>query len=180
MATNVKSVDPESVKYMSTKEQDGPEQHTADPENLLIEEPRSCQFGNCAGHVIVILAEGPCCLEHFLQRCYERLDRLEPLVRGHLLETTGRQAAGTLLEECSNRALLVSLRETSLTNHDRSRLLDILLWTGDLQHVLRHTGPGVAYNVSFASPARRPPVMHHSLSLRAERRASSGKVGSSD
>ena len=41
------------------------------------------------------------------------------------------------IEECSQRALEVSLHYENLTNLERARLLDILLWASELFLILR-------------------------------------------
>jgi hypothetical protein len=41
------------------------------------------------------------------------------------------------IEECSRKALEVSLHSENLTNLQRGRLLDILLWAGELFLLLR-------------------------------------------
>jgi hypothetical protein len=54
------------------------------------------------------------------------------------------------VEECSRKALDVSLHSESLTNLQRGRLLDILLWAGELFLLLR--APRLALTGSLASP----------------------------
>jgi hypothetical protein len=41
------------------------------------------------------------------------------------------------IEECSRKALDISLQSENLTNLERGRLLDILLWAGELFLLLR-------------------------------------------
>jgi hypothetical protein len=41
------------------------------------------------------------------------------------------------LDECAQRALEISLSEIEMNNLDRARLLDILLWSGDVTSMLR-------------------------------------------
>lgn len=91
---------------------------------------------DCAKSAVIALGEEELCLEHFFASCYERLDMLESLVRGRSLETAENLAVRASLEVCSNRALWVCVRHEHLTNMDRSRLLDILLLSGDLQLLL--------------------------------------------
>jgi hypothetical protein len=96
-----------------------------------------CKVRSCAKSAVSALMGQNLCLDHFLARCYERLDLLEPMVRSRALEAAESLAAGAFLEECSNRALLICLRHEHLSNLERSRLLHILLLTGDLQLLLR-------------------------------------------
>jgi hypothetical protein len=96
-----------------------------------------CSAGNCQTESIIVLGERPFCLQHFLTRCYEWLDQLDPAARGKASDAPDQPRIQAMVEECSNRALLVSLRCESLTNLDRSRLLDILLRCSDLLFMLR-------------------------------------------
>jgi hypothetical protein len=50
------------------------------------------------------------------------------------LDLAGMRA---FIEECSRRALDISLQAENLNNLERSRLLDILLWAGELFLLLR-------------------------------------------
>jgi hypothetical protein len=54
------------------------------------------------------------------------------------------------IEECSRKALDVSLQSENLSNLQRGRLLDILLWAGELFVLLR--APRATLAPSTASP----------------------------
>jgi hypothetical protein len=95
---------------------------------------KACCEANCSAKPIVIgLAGLHYCLEHFFDKCYERLEVFEPLVRAQPMDSAEARAARTFLEDCSDRALTICFRHPSLTNLYRSRLLDILLLCGDLK-----------------------------------------------
>ena len=96
-----------------------------------------CTTITCAENGVVMLAGVTLCLEHFFQGCYERLEGLDPLVRGKTRESAINDGAPKALEEVVKQALIVCLQHKNLSNLDRSRLLDILLWAGELQLVLR-------------------------------------------
>jgi len=107
------------------------------PANMnLLEEAQQCNLESCADTAKFILGGKSFCLEYFIAACYERLDELDPRIRGKRDETTNLDHLRDLVEECSNQALLVSLRCESLNNLNRSRLLDILLWSSDLLFLL--------------------------------------------
>jgi hypothetical protein len=108
----------------------------------------ACAADGCDIPSIIVLGEKPLCLQHFLTRCYEWLDQLDPAARSPFSTSNEIARVRSLVEECSNRALLVSLRCEALTNLDRSRLLDILLRSSDLLFLLR-----VPANVSAWLPA---------------------------
>jgi hypothetical protein len=96
-----------------------------------------CTTITCAENGVVMLAGATLCLEHFFQQCYERLEGLDPAVRGKTREVAINDGAPKALEEVVKEALIVCLQHKNLSNVDRSRLLDILLWAGELQLVLR-------------------------------------------
>jgi hypothetical protein len=102
----------------------------------LLDEARHCTEESCETAANIILECKPYCLEHFIVHCYELLDRLDPRIRGKHSESQELSQLKGSVEECSNRALIISLRFERLTNIDRSRLLDILLWSSDLLFLL--------------------------------------------
>ena len=96
-----------------------------------------CTTITCAEDGVAMLAGMTLCLEHFFRECYEKLEKLDPLVRGKTREGAINDGAAKVLEEVVKQALIVCLQHKNLSNLDRSRLLDILLWAGELQLVLR-------------------------------------------
>jgi len=113
-----------------------------------------CKVSCCERSAVIDLAGQDLCLDHFLARCYERLDKLEPMVCSPSLEVAENQAAGAFLEECSRRTLLICLRHEYLSNLERSRLLSILLLTGHLQLQLRKSAVKRTDSVSDFSDIR--------------------------
>ena len=97
-----------------------------------------CIVDRCDSESLIVLREKKLCLQHFLAGCYEWLDQLDPLARNKFISQSEALRVRSLIQECSNRALLVSLRCETLTNLDRSRLLDILLRASDLLFTLRN------------------------------------------
>jgi hypothetical protein len=117
---------------MNTKE-GGP--NSLEKSNLNPRQLR-CSADFCPSESMIVLGEQPLCLPHFLTHCYEWLDQLDPIARDRFISPDESARVRRLVEECSNRALLVSLRCETLTNLDRSRLLDILLRSSDLLFLL--------------------------------------------
>jgi hypothetical protein len=113
-----------------------------------------CNTSGCQSSAAIVLAGEDLCLDHFFLRCYEQLDKLEPRIRHGILEAAETSAARAFLEECSNRILCVSLRNESLSNLERSRLLDILLTCGDLQPLLCRPTPRKTPTYSFGLASR--------------------------
>jgi hypothetical protein len=93
----------------------------------------SCSRVACSEPVVTTLGPEDFCFDHFCSRSYELLELADHGMAG----TAGLAGALCMLEECARRALEISLSDIALTNLDRARLLDIVLWSGDLTTVLR-------------------------------------------
>ena len=110
---------------------------------------RNCRMGSCSGAAVATLDHQALCLNHFLSRCYEKLANLEPRGRKFSSEPVDIASMRAFIEECSRKALDISLHSQSLTNLQRGRLLDILLWAGELFLLLR--APRLTLAQSIAS-----------------------------
>jgi len=98
---------------------------------------RSCSAISCSSASVVSLDQQDFCLNHFLNHCYQRLEAVDPRSR-RLPSTSGSLVSmRAFIEECSRRALDISLHSENLSNLQRGRLLDILLWAGELFILLR-------------------------------------------
>ncbi len=98
---------------------------------------RNCTVGSCGSTAITSLDHQALCLNHFLQRCYEKLERVDPRGRKFTADPVDLASMRAFIEECSRKALDVSLQSQNLSNLQRGRLLDILLWAGELFLLLR-------------------------------------------
>jgi hypothetical protein len=98
---------------------------------------RNCCENACDCAAITSLDQKDYCLNHFLRRCYERLEEVDPRNRKFREGPLDLAALRAFIEECSRRALDVSLQTENLNNLERGRLLDILLWAGELFLLLR-------------------------------------------
>jgi hypothetical protein len=98
---------------------------------------RNCCDDACGCAAITSLDQKNYCLNHFLRRCYERLEDVDPRNRKFREGLVDLAAMRGFIEECSRRALDVSLQSEDLDNLQRGRLLDILLWAGELFLLLR-------------------------------------------
>ena len=110
-------------------------------------EDKICAVDFCEGAGVASLAQQDFCLNHFIDLCYENLQRIDP--RG---QRTGRlpldlPALRAFIEECSRRALDVALHCEDIDNLQRGRLLDILLWAGELFLLLRAPARGFADSI---------------------------------
>jgi len=98
---------------------------------------RNCSVDRCASAAVAFLAEQDLCLNHFLACCYDQLDRIDPRSRRRPLLVGEQTWAREFVEECSSQALSVCLQSEKLSNLERGRLLDILLWAGELYAMVR-------------------------------------------
>lgn len=97
----------------------------------------ACSRMDCPNAIVTSLGDEELCLDHFCGRCYEVLEQAD-----HAKTYSPRNAMACVelaskLDECARRALEISLSEMELSNLDRARLLDIVLWSGDLTNLLR-------------------------------------------
>jgi len=98
----------------------------------MIDVNKRCVVNGCADAAVTSFEQEDLCLNHFLSRCYEGLDRLDARGRRSGETHAERSALKAFVEECSRRALEVSLSCQNLDNLQRGRLLDILLWAGEM------------------------------------------------
>ena len=107
-------------------------------------EYKICAVDFCEGAAVASLAQQDFCLNHFIDLCYENLQRIDS--RGRKQDRVNLDPAllRAFIEECSRRALEVALHCDDITNLQRGRLLDILLWAGELFLLLRAPTRGFA------------------------------------
>jgi hypothetical protein len=110
-------------------------------------EYKICAVDFCEGAAVASLAQQDFCLNHFIDLCYENLQRIDP--RG---QKAGRlpidlPSLRAFVEECSAKTLQVALHCENISNLQRGRLLDILLWGGELFLLLRAPSRGFVDSV---------------------------------
>lgn len=104
---------------------------------------------SCGDTAVASLAQQNLCLNHFVTRCYEQLDRADPRGRKTPLEAPDVVQMRAFVDECSHQTLDICLRSSKLTNLERGQLLDILLWAGELFVLLR--APRVTFTDSVTA-----------------------------
>lgn len=111
-------------------------------------EEKICAVDFCEGAAVASMAQQDFCLNHFIDLCYENLQRIDP--RGRKQDRVNLDPAllRAFIEECSRRALEVALHCDNIDNLQRGRLLDILLWAGELFLLLRAPSRGFADSLS--------------------------------
>jgi hypothetical protein len=110
-------------------------------------EDKICAVDFCEGAAVTSIAQQEFCLNHFIELCYENLQRIDP--RGQKMGRANLDLASlrAFIEECSRRALDVALHCDDISNLQRGRLLDILLWAGELFLLLRAPSRGFADSI---------------------------------
>jgi hypothetical protein len=92
-----------------------------------------CTTIDCRKPVSSELSSQSYCLDHFLSQCYEQLE--------FFANKLGEKGKGTTLSsriavrsamEIAAQATVIGLRANALSNAERSRLLDIVLWANSL------------------------------------------------
>jgi hypothetical protein len=116
---------------------------------------KTCPVPGCPAASAAVLENRSLCLDHFILRCYESLaayDGRRDFAR-RVQEPERAQLRG-FLEECSTQALKVCLRKEQLSNLQRSRLLDVLLWAGELSEYLSASAARLGLS---STPEQRTP-----------------------
>lgn len=107
-------------------------------------EDKICAVDFCEGAAVASLAQQDFCLNHFIDLCYENLQRIDPRAQRIGRVPLDLPNLRAFIEECSRRALEVALHCQDIDNLQRGRLLDILLWAGELFLLLRAPRRGFA------------------------------------
>jgi hypothetical protein len=109
----------------------------------------TCALSDCQRVAVAVLEGQALCLDHFFSGCYTALadfDQYRDYAQAD--REQNRSRLRNFLEECSAQALNISLRVQNMSNLQRARLLDVLLWAGELSEFV-----SLSRNKSF--PAAR-------------------------
>ena len=88
-------------------------------------EDKICAVDFCEGAAVAYLAQQNFCLNHFIDLCYENLQRIDPRGQKHGRMPLDLASLRAFVEECSHRTLEVALHCETIDNLQRGRLLDI-------------------------------------------------------
>jgi len=102
-------------------------------ESRAMHHHKPCGYANCQEHGIAALGDEDLCCDHFVQRCYDVLQRIEG-ERAQGEKDGDASSAVAQVNDCLQGALEVSLECKSLSNLQKARLLDIMLWGGEFIH----------------------------------------------
>ena len=97
----------------------------------------NCSERACDSAAATSLDQQAFCLNHFFLRCYARLEAVDPRGQKSREDRVDLASMRAFIEECSQKALEISFHYENLTNLERARLLDILLWASELFLILR-------------------------------------------
>ncbi len=118
-------------------------------------EIESCGAPGCSRPAAGTVESRPLCLEHFLTACYGKLDRCAQQLREQPLEQSTVESMQRFVEESARQTTHIAHTHDDLDNLQRARLLDILLWAGELSRRLRR-GPRKAAIVPIHLRCERP------------------------
>jgi len=101
----------------------------------------TCDVEGCSAAKVATLEHQALCLDHFFTKCYSTLECFDRW-RAHgshkpstESQTVNGEQIRAFLQACSGQALNVSLQCKEMTNLQRARLLDVLLWAGELSEI---------------------------------------------
>jgi hypothetical protein len=95
---------------------------------------KSCCFASCQEPGITAIGDEDLCCDHFLVRCYEFLEQIDAETAKNSSNPTQTAALKSSVNNCLRGALEVSLKSAALSNLQKARLLDVMLWAGEFVH----------------------------------------------
>ncbi len=95
---------------------------------------KPCRYAACVERGITALGDEDLCCDHFVLRCYEFLEQIDAERTRNNNDQFVSPALKSSVNSCLQGALEVSLQSDSLSNLQKARLLDIMLWAGEFVH----------------------------------------------
>ncbi len=111
---------------------------------LPVTETLRCGFSGCGQSAAASLATRLFCREHFMITCYEQLDTCTESLNERPFNDRKAEAVKQFVHECVEQATNLAEKTKDLTNLERARLVDILLWAGRLGRRLRRSPRKIA------------------------------------
>jgi hypothetical protein len=104
---------------------------------------KPCCFASCQEPGITGIGDEDLCCDHFVVRCYEFLEQIDAERATNNSAPIDTAALKRSVNSCLQGALEVSLKSAALSNLQKARLLDIMLWAGEFAHQGdMHSAPG--------------------------------------
>lgn len=97
-----------------------------------MEDANLCSWRDCSYQAVTRLQTEKLCVNHFCRRAYDVLYALERGEEPYRPIPIAAAKKALLADECARRVLDICLCAPALNNLERGRLLDILLWSGDV------------------------------------------------
>src|SRR5229473_2135662 len=113
---------------------------------------RNCAKRSCGRLSVASLNRQDLCLEHFLFSCYENLERLDPRGRSFSSHPVDLASMRAFIEECSRKALDISLHSENLLHFLKARLCRGRLLS--CRWIAPHHGPSQKSDSPIPSTAR--------------------------
>lgn len=114
-----------------------------------------CSETACPEAAIVLLGDSSMCSKHFIERSYQELEKISERVSEPAFDESLAETAGRLLEDCMRGAADIAGRPTSLSNLEKARVVDVLLWASELYGRLRRS-PRVATRIPVLLRSEAP------------------------
>ena len=95
---------------------------------------KPCLFASCQEPAITAIGDKDLCCDHFVGRCYEVLEQIDTERTRNSSDPMQAAALKKSVNNCLQGALEVALRPITLSNLQKARLLDIMLWAGEFVH----------------------------------------------
>ena len=110
-------------------------QENRDPGELrAMHHHKPCRYAGCLEHGATALGNEDLCCDHFVLRCYEFLQQIDAERGKHSIDFVFTTDLKDSVNNCLHGALEISLRSEALSNLQKARLLDIMLWAGEFIH----------------------------------------------
>ena len=92
----------------------------------------ACSFAGCTRLAVTTFWHESLCLDHSCSKSYEFMDYVDQHLQSNSASSSCTTEQLRVADECSRKALDICLSKMILNNLERARLLDILLWSGDI------------------------------------------------
>lgn len=106
----------------------------ARPAGLAAEKAKAaaCEFNHCTSRAALTIESRKLCIDHVVSYCYFRLQECEQGEGFEFIGSGVARSTSEILEEYRSNMASVLIVRTDLSNLERARLLDILLWATEL------------------------------------------------
>jgi PilZ domain len=104
-----------------------------------VEIANRCSTPGCDQRPCTVFELRQMCLEHFISTCYEKLEAVSKDRHVWSFEGPEWESASHSIQECAQRAGDLSQQKSEISNLERARLLDIVLWAAELAREVRRS-----------------------------------------